>query len=475
MKNHPIFIDKHYSLGESFFDLGAPAAFPDHKLRFRNNRASKLIGLDHLTNDQWIDHFGKFLKFPKVSHKPLVLKYHGHQFGQYNPDLGDGRGFLLCQILAKNNILWDLGTKGSGQTKYSRNGDGRLTLKGAVRELLATEFLSALGVNTSQTLSIIETFEKLDRSDEPSPTRSAVLVRRCNGHIRIGTFQRLAYLNQKENIEILLYHLAKNYFLNINSKSKIEILAEDIFLETVKKIADTMGKIIIAGFVHGVLNTDNFNVTGEVFDYGPWRFVEFANPNFTAAYFDYNGRYSFGRQPDAALWALTQLGKSLNDFISEKRILEILNLFSAHFNTSLNKHFCWRMGIKEIDPKNLNTIIKILFNDSKNYKIDFASFFHDFYGGKDSVNDCLNSNYGNKYKSNNMIQITEILQDTIANEFNQEKIMSIKENKQNMLISEVEEIWQQIDEFDNWELLNLKVKKLRNLGDLLNSQKLANF
>ena len=100
-----------------------------------------------------------------------------------------------------------------------------------------------------------------------------MLVRRCNGHIRIGTFQRLAYLNQKENIEILLYHLAKNYFLNINSKSKIEILAEDIFLETVKKIADTMGKIIIAGFVHGVLNTDNFNVTGEVFDYGPWRFV----------------------------------------------------------------------------------------------------------------------------------------------------------------------------------------------------------
>ena len=133
------------------------------------------------------------------------------------------------------------------------------------------------------------------------------------------------------------------------------------------------------------------------------------------------------------------------------------------------------MGIKEIDPKNLNTIINILFNDSENYKIDFASFFHDFYGGKDSVNDCLNSNYGNKYKSNNIIQITEMLQDTIANEFNQEKIMSIKENKQNMLISEVEKIWQQIDEFDNWELLNLKVKKLRNLGDLLKSQKLANF
>ena len=175
------------------------------------------------------------------------------------------------------------------------------------------------------------------------------------------------------------------------------------------------------------------------------------------------------------MWALTQLGKSLKEFIPEKRILEILNLFSANFNTSLNKHFCWRMGIKEIDPKNLNLIIKILFNDSENYKIDFASFFHDFYGGKDSVNDCLNSNYGNKYKSSNFTQITEILQDTIANEFDQEKITSIKENKENMLISEVEKIWQQIEQFDNWELLNRKVKKLRNLGKLLNSQNLVNF
>ena len=105
----------------------------------------------------------------------MALKYHGHQFGHYNPELGDGRGFLLAQFLDKNKNLWDLGTKGSGQTKYSRGGDGRLTLKGAIRELLATEFLSALGVATSQTLSIIETEEKLQRNDEPSPTRLSLI------------------------------------------------------------------------------------------------------------------------------------------------------------------------------------------------------------------------------------------------------------------------------------------------------------
>ena len=150
--------------------------------------------------------------FPGVKHYPLALKYHVHQFGHYNSELGDGRGFLLSQFLDKNNKLWDLGTKGSGQTSFSRGGDGRLTLKGAVREVLATEFLSSLGVLTSQTLSIIETGENLIRNDEPSPTRSAVLVRRSHSHIRIGTFQRLAHLNANESIERLIIHINQNYF-----------------------------------------------------------------------------------------------------------------------------------------------------------------------------------------------------------------------------------------------------------------------
>jgi uncharacterized protein YdiU (UPF0061 family) len=301
------------------------------------------------------------------------------------------------------------------------------------------------------------------------------LVRRCNSHIRIGTFQRLAYLNQKENIEILLHHVAKNYFPHINIKSNTKYSTEEIFLESVKNIAASMGKIIIAGFVHGVLNTDNFNVTGEVFDYGPWRFIEFANPNFTAAYFDYNGRYSFGRQPEAALWALSQLGKSLEDFISEKRIIEILNQFSEYFNVSMKNHFCWRMGIRDIEDKDLNTIMKVLLKESEKNKINYVSFFHDFYGGKNSVKDCLNTTYGNKYKFDNFLPITEILKDTLARDSHKDKISLIKDSKENLLISEVEKIWEQIDLHDNWEFLNQKIRKLRCLGDLLESQKLVNF
>ena len=106
--------------------------------------------------------------------QPLALRYHGHQFRQYNPEIGDGRGFLFAQLRDDRDRLMDLGTKGSGQTPYSRFGDGRLTLKGGVREVLATEMLEALGVNTSRSLSLIETGEELHRGDEPSPTRSAV-------------------------------------------------------------------------------------------------------------------------------------------------------------------------------------------------------------------------------------------------------------------------------------------------------------
>ena len=473
MINKAKVVNSHFNLGESFYHIATPAKFPNHILRFRNDRAAELLDLDNLSDNQWVKFFGKFAKLPGINHEPMALKYHGHQFGYYNPDLGDGRGFLIAQFLDKNNVLWDLGTKGSGQTKYSRGGDGRLTLKGAVRELLATEFLTSLGVPTSQTFSIIETAEELQRNDEPSPTRSAVLVRRSNSHIRIGTFQRLRYFNEYDNIALLLNHLSENYFTNIKPQKNIESLAENIFLESVKRISESIGRIIISGFVHGVLNTDNFNITGEVFDYGPWRFIEFADSSFTAAYFDNYGRYSFGRQPEAALWALTQLGKSLDKFIDEKIIIETLNQFSKYFHESLKKHFCWRMGIQDIDSKNLNEIITILLNESEKNKIDYADTFYDFYGGRDSIIDCIKTNYGKKYKINKFSKIVDILKETLPAQGVFEKKRQLDNNRQNLLIVEVEHIWREIDQNDNWELLYEKINNIRKLGYLLESEKLV--
>src|SRR5690606_8871732 len=230
-------------------------------------------GLDGLSDEQWITHFGRFEPLPGSFETPLALRYHGHQFQSYNPDLGDGRGFLFAQLeeLATGRLL-DLGTKGSGRTPWSRGGDGRLTLKGGVREVLATAMLEALGVNTSKSLSLIETGEELQRGDEPSPTRSSVLVRLSHSHVRIGSFQRLSYLRQPERLAQLLDHSVRHYYPALWPDGDNGRAAK--FLGAVSEaVAATGAGWIAAGFVHGVLNTDNINITGESFDYGPWRFL----------------------------------------------------------------------------------------------------------------------------------------------------------------------------------------------------------
>ena len=121
----------HAGLGDGFFDPVKPASFPRHTLRYRNQRAAASVGLDHLTDAQWVDHFGRFVPLPGSYESPLALRYHGHQFQVYNADLGDGRGFLFAQLEDDRGRLLDLGTKGSGRTPWSRTADGRLTLRAA--------------------------------------------------------------------------------------------------------------------------------------------------------------------------------------------------------------------------------------------------------------------------------------------------------------------------------------------------------
>lgn len=201
---------RFFDLGADYADAVQAADFPKTILRFRNDRAAAEVGLEGLSEAEWIAAFGRFEPLPGQP-GPIAMRYHGHQFRHYNPDLGDGRGFLAAQMRDALGRLMDLGTKGSGQTPWSRGGDGRLTLKGGVREVLAATMLEAQGVPTSRAFSLIETGEALERGDEPSPTRSAVLVRLSHSHVRFGTFQRAAYLGRKDQIEALIEHVRSLY------------------------------------------------------------------------------------------------------------------------------------------------------------------------------------------------------------------------------------------------------------------------
>ena len=203
--------------------------------------------------------------------------------------------------------------------------------------------------------------------------------------------------------------------------------------------------------------------------------IDFIDPYFTAAYFDHEKRYSFGRQPEAALWALRQLGNSLKHILSEEIINQILNQFSNFFNISLAKHFAWRLGIKEIEIKNVNKILSVLFKISREHQIDFATFFYDFYGGSEIISDCLKSTKGSKYKINEFQDIFYILKETNSVDNFLEKKMSLKNNYENLLIDEVELIWEQIDKKNDWTFLETKVALIRQMGDTLGSKKIVNF
>jgi uncharacterized protein YdiU (UPF0061 family) len=212
-----------------------------------------------------------------------------------------------------------------------------------VREVLATAMLEALGVPTSRSFSLMETGEALQRTDEPSPTRGSVLVRLSHSHIRFGTFQRQAFFEKGAAITALVDHVVANYYPRLAGANDKPTA---LLTEVVKRSARLTARWMAAGFVHGVLNTDNMSITGESFDYGPYRFLPKNDPNFTAAYFDQTGLYAFGRQPETVFWNLQQLAGTLSLVSGSDPLVEALNGFGATYRRELIAAMLDRLGLK---------------------------------------------------------------------------------------------------------------------------------
>ncbi len=328
--------------GDDYYDVVAAAEFPTHLLRFRNEDVISTLGLtpDQVTNSDIIEAFGRFQERSPL----LALRYHGYQFGDYNPRLGDGRGFLYGQVRGIDGELYDLGTKGSGTTPYSRGGDGKLTLKGGVREVLASEALHRLGVYTSRCLSLIETGEPLWRGDEPSPTRSSVMVRFSRSHIRFGTFERLHALGRPDLIRKLLDHVVETYYSHLATDPD---RYAKFYTELVQRTAKLVAQWMSVGFCHAVLNTDNMSITGESFDYGPYAFIQTYDVKFAAAYFDYYGRYSYGNQPTICRWNLEMLQKPLQAVLSQTELDAGLKEFETAYYTTYRQRMMHKLGFQD--------------------------------------------------------------------------------------------------------------------------------
>lgn len=439
----------HAGLGPDFYDPVEAARFPAHILRHRDQRWAARVGLDGLSDAAWIDHFARFVPLPGSLPQPLALRYHGHQFRHYNPDLGDGRGFLFAQLhdLVDGRLL-DLGTKGSGQTPWSRFGDGRLTLKGGVREILATTMLEALGVETSKSFSLVETGEDLIRNDEPSPTSSAVLVRLSHSHIRIGSFQRFRALEQPDNAVRLLDHTIRHYMPGLWDDD-LAVRATAFLEEVVRRVARLGAQWMVAGFVHGVLNTDNINVTGESFDYGPWRFLPVYDRDFTAAYFDHGGLYAYGRQPDTLLWNLVRLAECLVPLAPQDGLQAAIELFPPAFHTAHDAALLRRLGLAQAGAAQDRAFAAAWWRWLDATKVPFEQAFFDCHAAR------------NPPRTPDFAAVQDLLDAYApAADANPEHSYFEQAHPCTMLIEEVEALWAPIATADDWGPLARKLESI---------------
>jgi serine/tyrosine/threonine adenylyltransferase len=442
------------SLGEEYGDRVTAAEFPQHTLRWRNDALLPLLGLNaqEVADEHFVEAFGCFAGTQPAGAQPCIaMGYHGYQFGDYNPQLGDGRGFLYGQVRGIDGELYDFGTKGSGRTPYSRTADGRLTLKGGVREVLAAEMLHRLGVRTSRCLSLVETGEDLWRGDEPSPTRSSVMVRFSRSHIRFGTFERLHFLGRPDLTRKMLDHVIEYYYPHLTGDDRHIRL----YAAVVDRVATLAAQWMVAGFCHGVLNTDNMSMTGESFDYGPYAFINTYDPKFTAAYFDYYGRYCYGNQPEVCVWNLQMLQVALKGVVEREEMEAALGQFYPRFRQVYRDRMLGRLGLElGLDQEDVgDELVRLTLRGLWESQVGYHEFFLGLrrsFSAQWREDETLIFGGDEKWADWRRFYF-QVLNSLPAGEMGAIAVRLAQQNPTVGLVrSEIERVWEAIDQGDDW-------------------------
>ncbi len=296
---------------------------------------------------------------------PLAQAYAGHQFGNFVPQLGDGRALLLGEVVAPDGKRFDIQLKGSGPTPYSRMGDGRAWLGPVLREYIVSEAMAALGIPTTRALAAVQTGETVIRE---APLPGAVLTRVAASHIRVGTFQFFAARDDREALEALTAHALARHQPEGET-------ALDLLNGTIERQATLIAQWMGLGFVHGVMNTDNMTISGETIDYGPCAFVDVYHPLRVFSSIDHAGRYAYGRQPDVAMWNLAQLAMALLPLIgSSEPAQKALDRFPDLFRTAWSRVFRAKLGLAtETDGD--DALANDLLNRMAENRADFTNTF----------------------------------------------------------------------------------------------------
>jgi len=305
---------------------------------------------------------------------PLAMAYAGHQFGGFSPQLGDGRAVLLGEVVDPEGQRWDLQLKGSGPTPFSRGGDGFAAVGPILREYLVSRAMHHLGVPTTRVLSAVLTGESI-RRERWLP--GAVLVRVASSHIRVGSFQFFAFRRDEESLSRLL-----DYTVRRHLPEAIE--SERPALALLKWVAERQAELIASwmdvGFVHGVMNTDNFTISGETLDYGPCAFVDAYDPAAVFSSIDYHGRYAYGNQARVGQWNLARFGETLLPLIDPEpeaavdRVREVLGDYGEAFWSRYQARRRRKIGLTDTRPED-TALVEDLLEWMHRGQVDYTQAF----------------------------------------------------------------------------------------------------
>ncbi|MDC0193005.1 YdiU family protein [Pelagibacteraceae bacterium] len=368
MLNNWNFENSYLELPDIFYSKTKAENFPKLELILKNKDLMNILNINHENFDN--------LLLDTIYNKQLnsfSQAYAGHQFGHFTI-LGDGRATLLGEHINNNKERFDIQLKGSGKTPYSRNGDGKGTLKSMLREYIVSEAMHNLNIKTTRSLAILNTGQKIRRETFED---GGVLVRVAKSHIRVGTFQ-LASLSKKQSDikELLEYSINRLYPELLNEDDKYLKFFEKITIEQMNLILDWQR----VGFVHGVMNTDNMSLSGETIDFGPCAFLDEYNPNKVFSSIDKNGRYAFSNQPKIALWNLARLAETFlhlvdsKEEIAIKKIEYILKKSETTFQDKWLEMMKNKIGINGNHEKD-NELIKELLDLMHIFKLDYTNTF----------------------------------------------------------------------------------------------------
>ncbi|MCJ2094502.1 YdiU family protein [Methylobacterium sp. J-072] len=373
----PIPFDNSYArLPERFYAARAPTPVAAPRLIRLNRALAEDLGLDPdwLAGPEGVAALAGN-QVPDGA-TPLAAAYAGHQFGQFVPQLGDGRAVLLGEVVDRAGQRRDIQLKGSGPTPFSRRGDGRAALGPVLREYLVSEAMAALGIPTTRALAAVATGEPVVRE---TLLPGAVLTRVAASHIRVGTFQFFAVRGDVEGLRALANHvLARHYPEAAGAEKPYRALLEGV----VARQAALVARWLLVGFVHGVMNTDNMSVAGETIDYGPCAFLDAYDPRTVFSSIDQHGRYAYGEQPRIALWNLTRLAETLLPLLAAdetEAVAEaeaVLAGYAPRFEAAYHSGLNAKLGLTDLrdgDPALAGDLLKRMAENQADFTRTFRA------------------------------------------------------------------------------------------------------